>query len=89
MKCNHQWMWLIPQINSVHDSVGFFIEILGDNIIKRSVVCSLCGITGHVINSKKSGVRIHKSEYFLNKANEMAKKYNFKIGQVRRKTINS
>lgn len=78
-------MWLLPRTENLNqqDAIGMFVEILGDNVIKRSVVCSLCGNTGHVINSRRSGIRLHTSEYFLNKANELAKKYNFKIGQER------
>lgn len=74
-------MQLLPETTSVEDYVGLFVEILGDNVIKRSVVCSLCGKSGHRINSKRSGIMIHTTDYYLNKANDLAKKYHFKIGQ--------
>lgn len=85
MKCKHNWMWLLPDYNQVSDIVGLYVELMGDNVIKRSVICNICGATGHVINSNKSGIRLHTSEYFINKANELARKYNFKIGQRRLK----
>jgi hypothetical protein len=79
MKCKHEWMWLLPTVSEM--SIDVFIETLGDSVIRRSVICSLCGCTGHKINSNRSGIRVHTSPYFLNKANELAAKYHFKIGQ--------
>lgn len=78
VRCKHRWMWLYPDIST---NVDLFIELLGDDVSKRSVVCNICGISGHKINSRRGGIRVHTSNYFLNKANELAKKYGFKIAQ--------
>lgn len=75
--CKHQWQPLIPDASQVEDMAGYYVETtLQGGILNRSVYCPLCGKTGHRINSRRSGIRLHSDAYFLNRANTIRAKYN-------------
>lgn len=78
--CKHQWQLLIPSSRVVKDNggdwAGYYVEaILNNGVMSRTYFCPICGRTAHRINSGRSGMRLHHTDYFLNKANEVRNKY--------------
>lgn len=80
MKHKHEWVRLLPKIDDLPTDIriSLYVEMLGNAILNRTVVC-WCGKTGHRINSRRGGIRIHTSDYFLNEAKRLAGKYNFEL----------
>lgn len=79
-KHSHSWHKLVPRSADIlGDKIAYFVEIMGDSVLKRTYICTGCGKTGHAINSQKGGIRVHQNDYFKNKAKELSGKYNFKI----------
>lgn len=81
-RCKHVWSKLIPtssQLEADSDTrIKYFCELISSPMT-RLLICVKCTKTGHEINSARGGIRIHDSDYFLNKAQGLSIKYGFKL----------
>lgn len=82
--CKHNWIWAIPDTKELsHDKrLDVIVELIGQSIMKRCVFCTICGRTGHKINSRRSGIRLHNNDEFLKEANKFREKFAFPLLNV-------
>lgn len=77
--CKHNWVLALPHSVEIEESkrVDYAIEVLvlGGALLRRIVYCDNCNRTGHSINSRRSGVRIHSTDGFLIQVNKLREKY--------------
>lgn len=74
--CKHKWEPLLIRPSEVPDQnrINYLADwILSGSLIQRSMFCTVCGRTGHKINSRRGGIRLHNSDYFLERANGIRK----------------
>lgn len=78
--CKYNWVLLLPLSTKVDlpddKKIEYAVTVmLSGRVMQRSYFCAVCGRTAHKINSAKSGMRLHKNDFFLVKANNILKQY--------------
>lgn len=79
--CKHKWINLMPPKEAIIDEgdrIEYVLKTYVMSSLGSALYCQKCGRTGHYINSRAGGIRVHTPEgsaSIIEIANEVLAKY--------------